>query len=202
MNQSDLQIHPDVTAKLEALDYDPKVILPDRHHALLLNFEKWTALSRIPHKYVLHNSIPYLSQFEMQESDRWSGSKIKPFAGLFYTGDYTPPVLTRMYAMGGAFMRSYNDCRVLFLSEVMTMLRDDEIPTTMIKNLMIPDLFGPDTSNVMEQREVYLLLNYLRDRMFNSKYTTIGITAAGPFSKFYGDDMLDFLKENYLRVPK
>lgn len=179
--------------------YEAGVLDKDRHKPLISDLGRFAKMANIPARAVLTTATDKLTSEEMGLLTQMRKMRQEGCGGYYFEGEYDVPIELKLQALCGWCLRNYCDARVFTVSEILKMIKDDDMVEPSV--LIIPNFFlakknGGDVST-WHRRE---LLDLLYSRFNKQKLTILYIEDIDLMAREYGASFARHLVNQYICV--
>lgn len=170
------------------------VLNKEYHERLLLDIDTVTATAGIPPQYLWARMSDYGNSEDLDWVRNFKHHGDDGLAILQNKGPVAVP--DRMMAMTGAFLRNYIDARVMSVQDVLSHLKNDNMPHPTV--LLIPNFcLGTKDGGHIAPWEVSSLLGLLYSRLSRNLRTVVYIGSLDAVEKAYGESFRELFDSHY-----
>ena len=183
-----------VTENHEA--YATDVLKPKFHYMIVRNLDRYAKNAGIPPKMIYTELAINCTEVEIEwmkeQHDNWTHD----IFGLAYVGHFHKPVMQRMCALAGCFIRNFMSAKVLMLNDLIMDIANNSAPEDKI--ILIPNFYfsGKDVGARLWEKDINNLLGYLYSRRTQELTTIVYIEDMMKMTKDYGKSF-KMLFDNY-----
>jgi len=167
------------------------------HDRLLADLDGYTEKAGISPAHVFAPLKPTCDDLEIEWLKEFKSAFLHAFVrGFVFHGEFQPSVMDRMQHLCGWLLRNYVNGRVLLMHEVMTCLKEGEMPRATV--LLVPDFYvGRREARLIPDWQVGGLHGMLLDRQAKRGITMLGITHMARMEDAYGPAVASYIAKHY-----